>query len=165
MSAATAWKWMPASLLFLTVVFAAWRIQLALGDPHFAAVDDYYGQAADWDTHMAEVHASNALGWKVELQPTHADGANAQEVRFELHDAEGVPLSGVEGELTAFHNAYPKQQVVLALEEEAPGTYRVRMHLPRSGIWNWQFRLHHGEDLWVGKMQEIVDRDPGSAAG
>ena len=165
MSAATAWKWMPATLLFLTVVFAAWRIQLALGDPHFAAVDDYYGRAADWDTHMQELRASDALGWKMTVQATRADAEHVQEVRFRLHDAQGVPVSGMEGQLTAFHNAYPKQRVVQELQEEAPGTYRVSMLIARAGIWNWQFRLHRSEDLWIGELQEIVDRDPGSAAG
>ncbi|MHC4824043.1 MAG: FixH family protein [Planctomycetota bacterium] len=165
MSAATAWKWMPFSLLLLTVLFAAWRIELALNDPHFAAVDDYYRQAADWDKHMEEVRTSQALGWRMTLSPVRADDRQVQDVLFSLQDAEGNPVPGVTGELTAYHNAYPKQRVVIDLEGLESGTYRARVLLDRPGIWNWQFRLHRGEQLWIGEMQEIVDRDPRSAAG
>jgi len=159
MKAETAWKWMPAVVLFATVVFAAWRIQLALGDPHFAAVENYYEKAEDWDAHMQEVRSSQALGWKVHLQTVHAAAEGLQKVVFEVQDVDGKAVEGLSAELKAFHNAYPKDAVSTSLIEETAGSYSTAIPLRRSGVWRWQLRLTRGEDLWLGDLKEIVERE------
>ena len=159
MKAETAWKWMPATLLFATVVFAVWRVQLALGDPHFAAVENYYEQSEDWDAHMEEVRASAALGWKVQLQTVHAASTGEQDVSFSVYDDAGLAVEGLTANLKAFHNAYPKNSLLAELSEDSPGSYVTQLPLKRSGVWRWQLRLTRGEEVWVGDLKEIVERE------
>ncbi|MFK5956263.1 MAG: FixH family protein [Planctomycetota bacterium] len=159
MKAENAWKWMPFWVLFSTVIFAVWRIQLALGDPHFAAVENYYEAAENWDAHMEEVRASEALGWKVVFQTTHAQSKGNSDVAFVITDRDGHPVTGLTSHLKAFHNAYPKQFFEPQLLEAIPGTYATQIPLRRSGIWRWQLQFTRGEELWSGDLREIVDRE------
>jgi len=159
MKAGTAWKWMPFWVLFVTVIFGAWRIQLVLGDPHFAAVDNYYEAAENWDAHMQEVRASEALGWKVRFQNVHAQAQGNCAIAFVVSDAEGLAVEGLRCHLKAFHNAYPNDFFEPQLMETAAGTYTAQIPLRRSGIWRWQLQFTRGEELWVGDLREIVDRE------
>ncbi|MGB0953626.1 MAG: FixH family protein [Planctomycetota bacterium] len=161
----TAWKWMPAGLLFATVIFAVWRIQLAVGDPHFAAVDNYYQAAEGWDFHMEEVRASEALNWDVRLQPIAADPQGEKNIVFLVVDAEGKPLEGVTGQMVAFHNAYPKESFDRVLSSSQSGQLEATLPLTRAGLWRWKLRLQHGEETWVGDLRFPVDRPKPGVSG
>lgn len=161
----TAWKWMPAGLLFATVIFAVWRIQLAVGDPHFAAVENYYQEAEGWDMHMDEVRASEAMGWRVELQPLAADLKQDGEVVFLIVDADGKPIDGVTGQLVAFHNAYPKERFGRTLDSPEAGRLQTSLPIARGGLWRWQLRLQHGDEVWVGDLREAVKHLQPGASG
>ena len=159
MKAENAWKWMPFWLLFSTVVFAAWRIQLVLGDEHFAAVENYYEAAEDWDAHMEEVRASAALDWSVQFQTAYAAAAGESEVVFLVKDADGNPVQGLSGSLHAFHNAYPRDTFDPVLTESPPGHYATKLPLRRSGVWQWKLKFVRSEEVWIGVMKEIVERE------
>ena len=161
----TAWKWMPAGLLFATVVFAVWRVQVAVGDPHFAAVDNYYQEAEGWDLHMEEIRASEAMGWKVKLQPVAADPSREGHVVFEVVDAEGKPVEGVTGQMVAFHNAYPKERFQRDLTSPEAGRLSASLPLNRGGIWRWQLRLQQGELQWVGDLRIPIQHPQPGAEG
>jgi len=165
MKAETAWKWMPAGLLFATVVFAVWRVQVALGDPHFAAVDNYYQQAEGWDLHMEEIRASEAMGWEVRLEPMAADPTQDGEVVFRIVDAEGNPIEEVQGQLVAFHNAYPKEKFMRDLRTLEAGRLTATLPVARAGIWRWQLRLQQGEALWVGDLRFPVQKPQPGGSG
>ena len=159
MKAENAWKWMPFWLLFSTVVFAAWRIQLVLGDEHFAEVENYYEAAENWDAHMEEVRASAALGWTVHFETVHASASGESEVVFVVKDAHENPVQGLSGSLHAFHNAYPKNYFDPVLTESSAGHYAVKLALRRSGLWQWKLKFVRGEEVWIGVMKEIVERE------
>jgi len=150
---------MPFWLLFSTVVFAAWRIQLVLGDPHFAAVDHYYEAAENWDAHMEEVRASAALGWSVHFQTAYASAMGESEVVFVVTDSGSKPVEGISGKLHAFHNAYPKDSFDPVLTESSAGHYAAQLPLRRSGVWQWQLQLERDDEVWKGDLKEIVERE------
>lgn len=165
MKAETAWKWMPAGLLFVTVIFAVWRIEKAVGDPHFASVDNYYQAAEGWDLHMEEVRASEAMGWKVRLEPIAASTTSDGEVVFLVVDAEGKAVEGITGEMVAFHNAYPKERFQRTLQSPEAGRLEASLPLSRAGLWRWQLRLHYGEEQWVGDLRLPVQRAKPGVSG
>ena len=156
MDPATRWKLVPVAILLPTVLFAVWRIHLALDDPHFAVPDDYYEQGRDWQAEMDRRAAAAALGWEADLEPGTLEGGGGVELR--LLDADGLPVSGALGTLRAFQNAYPADVQELALTEAAPGVYRAPVDLARTGVWRWQLQLKRGEEAWQADLREEVYR-------
>ena len=156
MDPATRWKLVPAAILVPTVLFAVWRVQVALDDPHFSVPADYYEQGRDWDVELARRAASDALGWQVQLAPGTVEGGGG--VELALHDAQGQPVAGAAGTLRAFQNAYPGQVQELAWTETAPGVYRAPVLLERTGLWRWQVHLQRGDEAWQVDLREEVYR-------
>ncbi len=157
MKAETAWKWMPAVLLGLTLVFAAWRVQLALGDPHFAAVEDYYQKSMDWDEQQRLRQASQDLHWAVVLLPVRPRSEGVSEVEFQVQDQNGQPVEGVQGSLRAFHNGYPSQAVECILQPIPGGRLRAKITFHHFGLWRWQLNLEKGDARWIGDLREYVN--------
>lgn len=157
MNAATRWKLVPFAILVPTVIFAVWRIQIALDDPHFAVQEDYYEKGVHFDEELARRAASDALHWSGDLLPgTRAEGGGVQ---LTLNDEAGVPIEGAVGTLRAFHNAYPAQAQEVSWRESAPGVYDAELVYDRSGIWRWQLVLTRGEQRWqYDRKQEVYDR-------
>lgn len=151
--AATRWKLVPVAILLPTVLFAAWRVQISLDDPHFAVPDHYYEQGQDWKAAQARRAASDALGWSAVLEPAAAGGSG---VELRLHDREGAPVTGAIGTLAAFHNAYPAQVEECGWTETEPGVYRAELLLARAGQWRWQLQLQRGEEVWSADLRREV---------
>ena len=154
MDPATRWKLVPVAVLLPTVVFAAWRVHLALDDPHFAVPDDYYEQGKDWQAELERRAAAAELGWQADLEPGTIEGGGGVELR--LLDAEGRPVSGAEGTLRAFQNAYPADVQELAWVEAEPGVYCAEVALARTGVWRWQLLLARGDEAWQADLREEV---------
>ena len=151
MDPATRWKLVPVAVLLPTVLFAAWRIAVALDDPHFAVAEDYYVAAEDHDALVAARRAAAALGWEAELA---APALGAEVVELTLRDGAGAPLAGAAGTLRAFHNAYPGQAREVAWEELGEGRYRAAVALDRPGQWRFDLRFTQGEDAWTAELRE-----------
>ncbi|MHC4838745.1 MAG: FixH family protein [Planctomycetota bacterium] len=152
MKAATLWMWTPAALLIATVAFGAWRVQVALDDPHHAAVATPYKDAQDWDQHLAALAARDALGWSSSLVAAAEGG-----LLLTLADADGTPLTGLAGTASGFHNGYPSQPLAAAWTERGEGVYHLDVAPARPGLWRWkveastqgwfeEFRLHRATD-------------------
>jgi hypothetical protein len=156
MKAETAWKWMPAAVLGATLAFGIWRVMVATDDPHFSAVENAYEQGGNWDAHRAEVRAAEALGWKVTLEPGFTQAEGESTCALSILGPSGLALESVSGEITAFHNAYPKQLYSASIVATTPGQYVFVMPLKLAGKWRWKLRLQHGEDLWVGEKRISV---------
>jgi len=161
MKAETAWKWMPATVLLLTVLFAVWRLQLALDDPHFAVVEHSYEKGINWDQHLAMVEASRALGWRVELAPGPATHGGDSTCILTATGPDGEPLEALTGEVSAFHNAYPRDARTAALTARGRGRYSFSMPLRRSGLWQWRVRLERGGSTWIGTLRRRVTASGG----
>jgi len=130
------WMWTPVVILTATVVFGAWRIQVALDDPHFGTVEHPYQDGEHWDQHQAAVAARDALGWQAALVVA-TDGS----LLLTLHDAQGEPVAGGAGQLSGFHNGYPQAVQSLPLEALGGGKYRMQPAIGRSGLWRWHLTL------------------------
>lgn len=156
MNKATAWKWMPATVLGATVIFAVWRVMVAVDDPHFGVVSNAYEKGGQWDAQQAELTASRALGWDVALTTGGAKAQGDSASYLQIAGPDGVALEGLSGEVHAFHNGYPTQVYHATLVAGEPGRYTFDLPLRRSGQWRWQFRLHHGDSTWVGEKRELV---------
>jgi len=102
------------------------------------------------------VHRAKALGWKVSLTPGVAQSVGASTSELLIFGPDGLALTDVSGEVIAYHNGYPNQLYRADIVATAPGEYSFDLPLPLAGKWRWQFRFHHGEDLWVGEKRADV---------
>lgn len=157
----TAWKWMPAFVLLATVVFAVWRIQVAVSDPHFGAVDQAYEKGARWDDHQARLQASEALGWQVGLTPGSVVAEGPSTSILSIRDADGKVLLGLSGQVSAFHNAYPGQVYQAELVQLDVGNYAFDLPLSRAGLWRWQVELELDGKQWFGEFKEPISGGTG----
>jgi len=139
MKAATLWMWTPAVFLVATVAFGAWRVHVALDDPHHGAVENPYQSGERWDEHQAALAASMALGYQSTLQFT-APGT----LELRVQDREGKAVTGLVGELAGFHNGYPQAIETVRWEEQEAGVYRAAVQASRPGLWKWHAKEDDG---------------------
>lgn len=139
MKAATLWMWTPAVFLVATVAFGAWRVHVALDDPHHAAVENPYQSGERWDEHQAALATSLALGYQTSLEMI-APG----QLELRIQDSQGAAVSNLVGELRGFHNGYPKAIETVRWEEQEPGVYRATVEASRPGLWKWHAKEDDG---------------------
>jgi len=153
------WMWTPVVILTATVVFGAWRMHVALDDPHFGTVEHPYEDGEHWDQHQAALAARNALGWQAELSAAPEGG-----LLLTIHDAQGAALLGVRGELSGFHNGFPQDILAVPLEELGDGRYLARVAPHRPGLWRWHARtdaLTADAAPWFEDFKLHVDAEVG----
>ncbi|MDP6963639.1 MAG: FixH family protein [Planctomycetota bacterium] len=146
-NSATAWKWMPATLLLATVIFAWWRVDVVLDDPHHGEVENAYDTAEQWDSHSALLRASANM--PVEFKFVKFDSDGDVEATFEGADSEAINLIG-------FHNAYPSQESEIQLTRSNDGIYRGNIGAVRPGIWRFELSAVVNEQQWLFKQRMVV---------
>lgn len=159
MNPATFWKLVPVVLLGSTVAFGAWRVAVVLDDPSFAVEEDYYERGEHWDDEIAARAASAALGWNVTLEAEAVAVGDGGEDRLVLvvGNTEG-PVTGLTGEVQAFHNADPAHPREAVVEELGDGRYRFGLDVHRPGLWQWRVVLRRGDQTWRGTLRREVGR-------
>jgi nitrogen fixation protein FixH len=159
MKSATLWKWAPVMILGPTVLFAVWRVALVVNDPSFAADETAYARGLAFDEELARRAASQALGWQVELLPPAADTRADGVVQVRVRDAAGAPVTGLTGNLRAFHNAHPAEARLAPITAAAePGGYEARLRADRAGQWQWQIALEGPPGAWSDRLRVQVPR-------
>lgn len=139
MKAATLWMWTPAVFLVATVAFGAWRVHVALDDPHHGAVENPYQDGERWDEHQAALAASMALGYQASL-----DMIAPGRLELRIQNSKGEAVSNLLGELRGFHNGYPQAIEAVRWEEKEPGVYRAVVDASRPGLWKWHAQEDDG---------------------
>jgi nitrogen fixation protein FixH len=152
---------MPAVVLgFLGahMLFVLTAITVAVGDPSFAVVPDYYQKAVDWDEQKAERAASDALGWTVEVIPSRAVSIRGErDVEVVVHDADGVPVTGAAVSVTVYHHARASHVVEADLSPaDAPGHYAATLDMRNEGVWDITLRITRGDDRFVQAHKAYV---------
>ncbi len=145
---------MPAVVLgFLGahMLFVFTAITLAVGDPSFAVVPDYYQKAVDWDEQKAERAASEALGWTVEVIPSRDVSIRGErDVEVVVHDAEGGPVMGAAVSVTVYHHARASHVVEADLSPaDEPGHYAATLDMRSEGVWDITLTVTHDDDRYV----------------
>lgn len=142
-----------AHMLFIIIA-----ITLAVGDKSFAVVPDYYQKSQAWDTHKAELAASEALGWGVVVEPSREVSLHGErELAVVLHDAGGEPIDGAHVVVTLYHHARAKQVVQLELAPTGtPGRYAVTAELRAEGLWDISARITRGDEAYLHEEKAYI---------
>lgn len=128
------WPWIVVGLLggHAAIIIAA--VTMAVGDPSFAVVPDYYDKAVNFDAYKADLEASRALGWTLTLTPEDsADLRGRRAIVASLLDRDGQPIAGAQIELYFTHLGGGDNGHVSFHAHDIGGTYRGTAVMPRGG--------------------------------
>lgn len=150
------WMLLPVVLLLGSLSMGITTLVLATNDPAFAVEENYYARSAQVDETLADRAEARALGWKLRTVSRLIDPSlPSQRMRFRVVGPDGESVVGLEGELTAFHNARAsqKQTVTLMASADEPGVYEALLRLDRGGWWVWQYELRREDDRARGEAR------------
>lgn len=156
---------MPAIVLGLLgghVVFVLIAITIATGDRSFAVVPDYYQKAVAHDDRKAELSASAELGWQLELRPADSvDTTGHRGVVVLLRDHEGLPVTGAEVGVSAYHYARASEPIAFELTELLPGQYSGSAAVERAGFWQFELIATRGQQRFISEFKQFVNEAGG----
>ncbi|QDU84115.1 FixH [Planctomycetes bacterium Pla163] len=154
------WAWIAAALLVTHTSAMIAAVVIAVEDPSFTTVPDYYRRAVDWDTTQARRAASGELGWASQVAPS----ALGERLVVTLTDREGRPVVGAVGALTAFHHAATKEVRTVPLEERGDGIYFATLDVGRVGAWQVTVEAERASDELFFHECEVVVHTRGADA-
>lgn len=139
----TGWHTLAALVAFFGVIFTVNGIMTYMALSTFSGIEtqNAYQTGRDYNERLEAAAAQQALGWQVSFDETFTatpDGADAT-VAVQVLDANGVPLTGLAGDLTFWRPVVRGEDMVAPLTETAPGIYSAQALLPARG--HWEMRL------------------------
>lgn len=155
-----AWPWALGLILALTVAGNIWVMRVAGGDPSFAIEPDYYQQAVDWDSTMAQSARNTALGWVLSARLGSPGTDGGAEVIATLRDADGVPVLGATMRVAASHNARGAEILTAELTPSEDGRYTATIPAARRGLWELRFEAQRSGDQFTATIRADNTRDP-----
>jgi len=151
---------MPAVVIGLLgghVLFIAYAITLATGDPSFGVVPDYYQRAVGFDDRKAALQASADLGWSVELTPANSASVRGERVlALRITDVDGLPVTGASVVLDGYHVARAGNPQSCELTEVLPGQYAGTARMTREGFWEFDLAARRGETVYVTHLRQYI---------
>ncbi|MEX1362847.1 MAG: FixH family protein [Nannocystaceae bacterium] len=158
------WPWGIGIGLGIVVLANAIMIHLAVSNPSVPASADHYGESLRWDEVQAERTRAQQLGWQVRLQPCElrpqlvdAAGPRGCALRLSVRDAQGAPVRGLSGEVTAQRSDDATLDREVAVREAEAGEYQGTLALAQPGLYTFAIRLEGGPAPWVDERRlEVV---------
>lgn len=155
-------KWWSFIVLLLGGSVGMWiyAAVLAVSDPSMAIVPDYHEKALQWDKHLEQERAANALGWTIATVPSPAkDVSGKRELTFFVRDRDARPVAGARGSLRLYHHVRAGAAVTVPLVEVEPGAYACEVTMARAGQWQVEITLDRaGEHLERATVYELSDQ-------
>lgn len=153
------WAWIVVALLVAHTSAMLAAVAVAVDDPSFTTVPDYYQQALRWDDVQERRRASEHLGWTATIEPS----ALGDRLVVELVDRDELAVTGARGALTAYHHAGANDVRTVALAERGAGIYFAPLDVSRAGAWQvtLEVQRREGEDFF--EESEVVVRADGGA--
>jgi nitrogen fixation protein FixH len=146
------WAWIAAALLVTHTSAMIAAVVIAVEDPSFTTVPDYYRRAVDWDSLQARRAASGVLGW----ESTVTASALGDRLVITLTDLEGRPVTDVVGTVSAYHHAATREIRTVPLEERGDGVYFATLDVGRVGAWQVTVEAARGDELFFEECEVVV---------
>ncbi|MDX1547553.1 MAG: FixH family protein [Rhodothermales bacterium] len=151
------WPGFIVSLLIMSITAVALTIVAATSDGGVQVVENYYEQAAAWDSTQARRAASDALGWQATLHMEPAGTEGLRAVVVSVRDAEGRPVDGLAGTVTARRPHRSAAVATVPLVESAtPGVYRQALPVAAPGLWDFEVAAARAEDRFQAAIRTDV---------
>lgn len=149
------WAWIAVALLVTHTSAMIAAVVIAVEDPSFTTVPDYYQRAVDWDSTQARRAASGALGW----ESTVTASALGDRLVVVLTDREGRSVTGAVGAVSAYHHAATKEIRTVPFEERGDGVYFATLDVGRVGAWQVTVEAERGDELYFEECEVVVRAD------
>lgn len=131
------WPWLVVSLLSGHTLLIVTAVTLAVRDPSFAVVPDYYDKAVDYDHYKADLQASAELGWTLTIKPGSIVDEHGQRlVTADVLDRDGQPLAGLDVQLSVIFLGGGQPQRSAVLQPTGQG-YMAAIEMPHSGAYSY----------------------------
>lgn len=139
------WPFIIVGLLVAHTTLIIGAATLAIGDPSFAVVPDYYAKALAWDDDQASQRDAAERGWTFHVIPgAFTDPTGQRLIVATLNDKHGQPVPGAAVTLQLYHHARAADVTRLALRETAPGHHEALAPMPTAGTWRLEARVVEG---------------------
>jgi hypothetical protein len=123
-------------------------------------IADYYRKSMDWDADRAVVEASRQLAWvvTVDVPDLPHDADTPRPVDVAIRDRDGLPVTGLAGELVVIRPADGRLNTRARLVElpHLPGRYRTLVALPAPGLWEMNVDAARGDLRFVHQARITV---------
>ena len=145
------------AVLAATVGANLWVMRIASADPSFAIEPNYYTQAVQWDSTLAQEQRNRALGWKIHAAFIRDSSRSVQLVANVL-DAAGGEIRDAKVDVTAFAVARSAHRLELPLAPSQRGyTTGVDSRSVLPGRWELHFVVRRGADRLTSTQRLEMD--------
>lgn len=152
------WQW---PILIITILGSSVIANIAVvirasSDPSFVIEKDYYDNALNWDASQEAKRKSEALGWELRAHAAIVKNGDAKlQVQVEVEDAQGRPIEDANVWVKGFAIARSADVVSGAMPRGAEG-YRAELDAHRPGLWQLDFKVSRGSDVFIHSMRTDV---------
>lgn len=132
--------WLIVGIMVATVGLNLTMLWYAEDDPPELVRPDYYAASKTYDVDHAARLASARLGWQVVQAPR-----SRSLLALRITDAEGRPVSGLAGHVSAYRASDVSLDQTLQWSEDSaqPGLYRATFARPAAGLWRVTLDVRH----------------------
>lgn len=144
-------------VLAATVAANLWVMRVAGADPSFAIEPNYYAQAVQWDSTLAQQVRNRALGWSI--RPEFArDSAGRVELTATVVDASGREIRDAQVQVTAFAVARSAHRLEIPLRQSRRGYSGTLSARPIPGRWELHFDVRRGDERLTATERLDLER-------
>lgn len=131
------WPWSIALGLGVVVVVNLYVVYLSRQNAPTLTQQDYYQAGLRYEQTLDAKRASAALGWQPEVSVCPEGTVDGVcEVAYRLKGAQGEPIVGFAGALTAYRADDATQDVNVDFEEMGQGLYIAKMPVANAAYWH-----------------------------
>ena len=154
------WPGFVIFLLSISIVSGVITIVASQSNGGPQVVKSYSSETrADRADRRDQLQQNQRLGWSIDVEPAGpvAEGVLAP-VTLEVRDASGEPLSELRGRVElkrpSIAGIVAESDVTSVVDE--PGMYRVKFPLQQPGLWDFEIRLEHGDDVYTKTVRKEI---------
>ena len=147
--------WLIICIVSMVVGINAIMVTMALRDSPGLVRADYYEASKEVNAEHAARMASARLGWQVR---TVDEAATAASLRLRVTDAQGAPVTGLNGLAQAYRpsDATLDQALTWHYDPERPGEYAVVFDRPWPGLWRLSLDLSRDDLRLVHELPVVL---------
>ena len=115
---------------------------------------DFQEKEALYNAYLRQVEAQEARGWQVRKGWQHKPKVGESAVFIvAVSDRDGAPVSGATVSGRFLRTSNSRDDFAFAMDEAAPGEYRVQLTMPLPGLWELVLQVRRGDDLHEVRAQ------------
>ena len=121
--------------------------------------EGYYERALRHDEQQQRVERARQVGLEAKIVVAEAPIPNMpRRVDVEVNDADGKPVTGLEGKITAIRpsDARLKNEGTLVAVPGREGLYRLLLKVPVAGLWQFELEARRGTDDYLLIVRQDV---------